>query len=384
MAWEILTPVDASSGVTELSGHIQPRFRKQIMRMQTIDYRDRSGSRRITFDRPYLRQLVRSFKAGAYDQVPYQIADPQNGHNNDPERFRGELIDMELTDDGIDGIFEPTSAGAQLLRDNPKLGVSCRIVENLTLPDGRHFPKAIQHVLGTVNPQLQGMRPWQQIDLSYDGIDQTLDLSGQYVREEKPMPEGDGNGRTRVLELSEERAARLEQLLDDMDAAGALAELVQGGDEQDGDSEDDETESDGQQDGDLESRDSEQFALLSARQDAADQRVLELTQRLRNQQLSHELDNLRRQGLSPAILDAAAPLLALPSGAIELSSPDGQRMDPAEVLRGVLQTVVDLSQQGLAVVQLDTESGYLLPGEADSEQTRRNGLLASWDQMYGR
>jgi hypothetical protein len=36
-----------------------------------------------------------------YDQVPFQLADASNAHSNDPERFRGEVLDMEVRHDGL-------------------------------------------------------------------------------------------------------------------------------------------------------------------------------------------------------------------------------------------------------------------------------------------
>ena len=382
MSREILTPFDQAP-VTELSGGARPRYRKQIMRLGTIRYRDRSGTdRMINFDREYLQSLADAFNQRAYDQVAYQLADAQNGHNNDPERFRGELVGVELTSDGLDGIFEPTEAGERLIKDNPRLGVSCRIIEGLEQADGRKFPRAIQHVLGTVNPQLTGMRPWEKVDLAQVRVDQTWDLSGQ--TQEDAMPDQE----TVTVELSAENAQRLQALLEDLDAASTLGELIElsdpdgedGSDESDSNSEDDEG---GNGSDELQLANSDQYQLLLARQEASDRRILELTQQMRDRDLQHELQRLRERGLAPAILDAASPLLAVSAGSVELSSPDGRRVDPAQVVREVLQTVLDLSQQGLAVVDLDAEAGYAV-ADSDPAQTKRDQLLDLMDEQFGR
>lgn len=386
MSREILTPFSHSAAV-ELSGSGRPRFRKQIMKLETIKYTDPViGERTIRFDQPYLRQLVDSFDSGAYDQVPFQIADVQNTHNNDPERTRGDLIGVELTADGIDGIFETSPEGAKLIENNPRLGVSCRIIENLQHANGDRYPRAIQHVLGTVNPRLRGMRPWQKVELSADdSVDQTTDLSG--YEEEKRMPEDDdkGGSGTRVLELSDDQHKRLTELLEDLDAAGTLAKLLE---------QDDDPDDDPEQQGDLTGEPTndpeqetvepgqEQLAVLMARQDANDQRIIELTQQLRTANVRAELDELARQGLAPAIIRAAQPLLGVPTGAVELSQPDGSRVDPAEVCRDVLRTVLELSQSGQVVVDLDAETGWAGP-EPDSDKTRRDAMVDAWEKDYG-
>ncbi len=374
MSREILTPFSHSAAV-ELSGSGRPRYRKQIMKLETIKYTDASGTRTIRFDQPYLKQLVDAFNARAFDQVPFQIADPQNSHNNDPERTRGDLIGVELTADGIDGIFEPTPEGEALIRANPKLGVSCRIIENLVHADGQTYPRAIQHVLGTVNPRLRGMRPWEKVELSVDqNIESTTDLSMQH--EEDNVPDDDGG--TRTLELSAEHAQRLQQLLDDMEAADTLAGLLDDPDEQQDDS--DEPADDPQDQPELPD---EQYAMLLARQDANEQRIIELTQQLRTASVRNELDQLARQGLAPAIIKAAKPLLGVPTGAVELSQPDGSRVDPAEVCRNVLQTVLELASTGQAVVDLDAETGFAIASD-DPAQTQRDAILKEMDRRYGR
>lgn len=379
MSWEILTP-QTHTNVVVLSGTGRPRFRKQIMRMQTIKYRDKFGQRIIRFDRPYLASLVDAYQKQAYDQVPFQLADATNGHNNDPERTRGDLIGVELTADGIDGIFETTPEGVKLLESNPKLGVSCRIVENLEHADGRKYPHAIQHVLGTVNPQLTGMRPWERVDLSADqGMEQTWDLSTELM--EDKMPDSD----TVTLELSPERAARLNEMLDDMDASDALADLIENDPDE---SDNDDTEPDQDDSGDgpdpapMDLSNSEEFQLVQATIDTQGQRILELTQQLRDRDLNHEVAELARQGLAPAIIAAARPLLTVQSGAVELSSADGSRVDPAEVVRDVLRAVLDLSHSGLAVVELDTETGYVTGTERDAAQLQRDALLKDWSEQY--
>ena len=168
MTTTLLTPVDHSKA--RPSG--ASLWRKQILPVGTIDYK----GRKITFSREYLASLVKSFADKAYDTVPFQFADGQNTHTNAPEQRRGTVRDLELTDDGLDIIVEAGADAAKHLAEYPDLGVSARIVESYDRADGRHFPAAIQHVLGTLDPRITGMRPWQAIDAANDDGD-VLDLT---------------------------------------------------------------------------------------------------------------------------------------------------------------------------------------------------------------
>src|SRR5689334_465939 len=103
----------------------------------------------LHFTRDYLGMLADAVKARAYDQVPFQLATDTHAHTNDPERTRGQILDLELADDGLYATAEVTEAGERVLRDNPMLGVSARIVESYNRADGKFYPAAIQHVLGT-------------------------------------------------------------------------------------------------------------------------------------------------------------------------------------------------------------------------------------------
>lgn len=166
----LLSPFDLSDA-DQQSGRT---FRKQILKKGTINYE----GQKVVFDDAFCADVVRSFHGGAYDQVPFVLADMSNRHNMDPERFRGEIVDMEVTPDGIDAIVKTTKAGAKAIESNPKLGVSARIVQGLDKVDGRRFKAAIQHVLATMDPRLTGMRPWQAVELSEEfDDDEVLDLT---------------------------------------------------------------------------------------------------------------------------------------------------------------------------------------------------------------
>jgi hypothetical protein len=135
--------------------------------------------RTLKFTRDYLAALVRAFHDGAYDAVPFQLAPGDNSHSNDPERTRGWVTDMSLEDDGLWITAEVTSRGEAVLRDNPALGVSARIIEQYARSGGQFYPAAIQHVLGTLDPRIPGLGPWQAVEMSNAGGGAIIiDLSG--------------------------------------------------------------------------------------------------------------------------------------------------------------------------------------------------------------
>src|SRR5690348_15071023 len=103
----MLSPWDLSKAVK--TG--KTTFRKQILRKGEIVYK----GKKIAFDDTMLTELAHNFNKGAYDQVPLVLANDKNEHNEDPSRFNGELVSVELTKDGLDGIFSLTPSGVKVV-----------------------------------------------------------------------------------------------------------------------------------------------------------------------------------------------------------------------------------------------------------------------------
>jgi len=169
MTSAVLTPFYRSRAV-DLGNRM---WRKKVLPVGDVDYKGRT----LHFTLDYLKGLARSFTAKAYDQVAFQLADAQNTHTNDPERFRGDFVAMDAEDDGLWLTLKPTEAGDKVLKDNPNLGVSARIVEDYARSDGKHFPAAIQHVLGTLDPRIPGLGAWTAIEAASPVPDTVIDLT---------------------------------------------------------------------------------------------------------------------------------------------------------------------------------------------------------------
>jgi hypothetical protein len=369
----IQSPQDVAPGqVVNLAG-VGKVWRKQVLPLDSINYQ----GRQIKFDANYHKELVRNFRAGAYGQVPFQLADATNQHTNDPERTRGELVDLRAEPDGLYAYVNLTNP--ELVKNNPKLGVSCRIVEDYTREsDGKYFGKSLQHVLGTLDPRIVDMKPWEAVALASAPASSTIDLSGQfYTKDGGEMPDGTSTEDKHVVELSTAQLERLNQLLaedDDKDEetedgddlfAGMsdedLAGLLQ---------DDPEDEDEQQQDG--------ASVGLAVTQNLQAQ-VLELTNRLNGREAEFELEQLAATGLAPAIIECARPLLAIRSGVIELAN--GEKVSPSQQVRKLLQTVLDLAHKGTDLIDFDLERGS--QGGADSAQAIRKSQVDEMARLYG-
>ena len=186
MTAAVLTPFTTADAV-ELGNR---SWWKRLLPVGEIDYK----GRRLKFTRDYLAGLKHAFDDKAYDQTAFQLADAANTHTNDPERFRGEIAEMDLRDDGLWMRLSPTDAGDAVLKENPRLGVSARIVEDYARSDGKHYPAAIQHVLGTLDPRIPGLGAWQAIEAATPAPDTVLDLSASTFAGEAPLVSVTGGG----------------------------------------------------------------------------------------------------------------------------------------------------------------------------------------------
>lgn len=342
---------------------IGPRmFRKQVLPFGSFNCKDELG-RPVTLniDEKYVASLADSFQRRAYDSVKLFLADGNNKHNVDPERARGTVKGLEVTDTGLDAIVELSDAGASLISDHPDIGVSARIVPNVLKSDGRAFPLAIQHVLATVDPVVTGMRPWEAVNLSTeDNALTVVDLSAESFTQEGPAV---------MADLDEKQQERLNKLLalpdvqfDALVAAPSTptdpaAEPDDLSDEQlallvaDAEAAANEPETAGAA---LSTEAQAAIDLANASADEANQRTIDLATTLAASQWQNERQSLLTAGVPAAVLVAVDPILSLPAGAIELSNSDGP--DPVAALRAVIDAckgIVDLSVIGEATEPAD-------------------------------
>ena len=337
----VLSPV-TQDAVVDLASTI---FRKQVLPIGSIDYK----GRRIQFDRQYLTDLASSFKNGAFDQVPFQFADQDNKHTLDPERYRGEVKGVELTQDGLDVVMELTPDAAELVRKNPKLGVSARIIEGLDRADGKTFPRAMQHVLGTLDPRITGMRPWQEVNLSHE-VDETIDLSGEHFESEEDTM-GEQNQEEEVQLSADAENEDVQRLFESLvfEDAGPATELSGGSDDS-----------------------SEQLDLVRQQADAQRDELRGVQQELAEERFERYATELVDAGVPPAMLELARPVLAMPDAIVLDFTREGedQHLDVKQVVR-------DMLAQTKGFVELAAERGHTFDL---SEGDRDEAIATAWAQ----
>lgn len=396
MPTAVLTPFDRSPAKRDGLG----RWRKRLLPVGEVKYEGRI----LKFTQDYLGRLAQAFKAKAYDQVPFQLAGPDNKHTNDVERTAGQVAGMELDLNGPDGPglyidLTPTERGRQVLDDNPGVGVSARIVEEYDRSDGKFWPAAIQHVLATLDPRIPGLGPWRAVEAA-NGVTMTIDLSGLSFT-------GDDGGST-MPDIPAALKARLDQLasLPDDQWQMLLAGL---GDIGGQDPAADDGELDDQQlaelvaslpDEDLAALEAEfQGELATAGQatglSAEAVMAIELAQQTGTEALRQlgdvnaELDKQRftaeqrrwyDMGVPAPVLKKFAPLLQGAGHVVELSN--GETVDAGAVVRDGLAEYARMAQ----LLDLSGEAGSPLdePDTDNSVTAARNDLIdRAKSQMFG-
>lgn len=392
MTTAILTPF--VRGKAAQSGGM---WRKKLLPVGQINYKGRV----LSFTRDYLGGLADAFRNRAYDQVPFQLAGDENKHTNDVERFGGKITGMALEDDGLWVTVQPTERGAQVLKDNPELGVSARIVEAYDRSDGRFFPKAIQHVLATLDPRIPGLGGWQTVDAAND-VDVTYDLSGaQFAGDAKEpgMPDLTDEQRAKLAGLLNLDADKLAALVASMDPgtgtgtgtttppAAPPASPAAG-------SEDLLT------DAELDALVDEALALdaaglldedlpdvVGAGLSVEDQMALELASSTAQENarqlaiINHQLDRerwdaerrrLTSAGTPPFIADLAQPLLEGSGHVVDLANGSGT-VDAGQIVRKILTEYAKIGAQLGIGVELGTPMDA--PEEGPAGETARNDLV---------
>jgi hypothetical protein len=405
----VLTP-KLSSGAIELGRKL---WRKQILPIGSLNYE----GRKLNFTRDYLGRLAESFNARAFDTVPFQLADDQNRHTNDPERTRGEILGVELAKDGLYGTFSVTDKGDKILREFPNLGVSVRIVEDMERgTDGAQFPVALQHVLATWDPRVNAMHPWEAVTCSNETSD-VIDLSTLVFTPDgsavAPPPDEAGSTQKEAGHMPE--APTKEELAQVIALAPLLQKIAAslGAKDDDAGATDESTTTDDDttdDDGELSDEELAQLAAaaneaaaddegddqsiaasnkvnalelanvdLAARMDALTAQNARLQAERDQQAFRAESDELVRLfGVPPAIVALARPLLEGAGHTIELSRTGGKKVDAGQVMRKVLKDwgLLYKGMGAAAGVDLSGNVGSPLDLAGNTEKSERDEFIA--------
>jgi hypothetical protein len=356
---------------TSLAAPLGPLvFRKHALsfgRWQTPD------GRTLIVDRPYLERVAANFRAGALDQVPFQLADDSNRHTDDPERYRGQIKGVEIGSDGLYVTAEMTEAGAQLVQANPNLGVSVRLLSESKRGDGKAYTDVLGHVLGTLRPQVPGLKPWEAVQMAAgDGID-VVDLTAahdasatmSFTDEQKTeitalitsvLAEANKPGGTAAgtpPESAEMSAVELQALAD----TARLAELAAA-----------------EKPAPVELSADAQARITAAEKAAADAQAEAQTVTASATWAKTRVD-LANAGVPPALLDVAEPVLSKPPPAnaptFDFAAADGKTVKLTE-----RDALLRLLEQNKGRVQVNREAGSSEFAAAGDDQAAHDAALA--------
>lgn len=352
-------------------------FWKQILPKGTIHYTAHDGSRQtLNFTDEYLRDLASN---KAVDKVPFMLADEANRHTMDPERQRGDVVAMEVREDGLYGkIVFPNADLAKAVLANPELGVSARIREGIQKSDGTTLSRGIIHVLGTLDPQVSGMAPWEATDLSQSG-DAVLDLSNATYDTEG----GADMARDTKKALEDYSEADLDAMTEDeLDAF--LAEFAPEFDGTLDEDEFDEDESENEDDdedadqlvgaGADMSKVQKDIELANSRASYAEKKAQDALTRLAQTQWEADRQAYLAAGVPPHALDLAKPVLAQADDlVIDLSNTGGSDdTNASAIVRGLLDALK-------GTVDLSNERGHA--GTFSEGEDPDAELLAVWESQ---
>jgi hypothetical protein len=233
---------------------------------------------------------------------------------------------------------------------------------------------ALQHVLGTLDPRVRGMGPWQAVQLSNETVPVVDLTAARYTDEEGTVPA------TLTTEQRDELLALLGKIkkdekpeLTDEELDKLLADL----DEEDGDG-----ETGGEGEGATKTPELVGAALSKPAAGAIElaagaedrTRIAALEGEIALSKWAAERAELTSAGVPPAMLDLAAPLLSKAAGVIDLSA--GSVTDPREIVRKVLA-------EAKGYVDLSAERGHGVAGtDEDKDTEQRDALLKTWNETY--
>jgi len=378
---DVLTPY-LHNAYVDLADGERLAFWKQILPKKTVHYTAKDGSRqKIDFDTAYLTDLANNT---AVDSLGFLLADKDNAHTMDPEKWRGKVEKLEVRDDGLYGkIVFPNKQSAQAVLMNPELGVSARIRESIAKSDGTVVPRGIVHVLGTLDPQVDGMKPWELADLS-TATDDVLDLSTE---------EYDMATKTKKKSLDDYTEADVEAMSEDeLDAflaefAPEVAANLGDDTDEDADDEDDSNDDDELDDedeplpqlagagADMSKAVKDQIDLANSQAQFALQQAAQARAELAAARWERERDSYLNEGVPPHLLDLATPVLARTDDmVIDLSNSGEDDVNVSTVVRGLLDAAkgtIDLSVES-------GHSGTFMSGDGNDPDAE---LLAQWDKQ---
>jgi hypothetical protein len=309
--------------LSETDGNV---FWKQLLPLGgRINYKGES----IVFDRDMLNGIASSYADKAYDLVPFQLANDKNEHpqeepqHMDPRKTHGYVKKLKVDNKGLWGQFHLNEDGKKAVADTDnKLGVSVSVKRGYQRADGKTFPYALRHVLGTLDPKVTGMDPWSTVEMSNaDENEEVTDLTGQKI--ETPTDNKKGTETTETVTVPKEQWDDVMAYIRQQKEADAEFESMMA---------------------DKDDEDTTDTSKVEASNEP-DPHVLSMSNDLAAEKFERYADGLVRQGVPPVMLTEARKILGK-SDLMDFSN-DGGEEDPRTVIRNILEQAkgtIDLSE----------------------------------------
>lgn len=315
----IVSPLVQTDSIN-LSDEGKAVYRKQILPRGKFQYEGET----IDFD-SIAKDAVQAFQDGALDQVAFQLADDKNRHNWDPKNYRGDVKAVELAEDGVYATidFSHYPDMQKLVKSNPKFGVSATIERNLKRGDGKEFRHAFSQVLGTLNPKVNGMKPWEAVTLSKDDNDEVIDLTDAEVTSAVTKP--DEKKTEEGITLSKEEYEKFQNFMSTLDEVDKMEfSNGDGGEEE-----------------------NPAIKLANERAESALRMARESEIKLAASEWKGQRAELLNDGVPPVMLSKADALMARPDSDVKpIQLSNSETLDPKAIVLSVLEEAkgtIDLS-----------------------------------------
>lgn len=185
------------------------RLKKPLLPVgKQINY-ERDGVKKvIDFSPELLSKMAKNVKRKAFDNVPLLAWHPDSSKVR-PEDYFGELVDAEVDDKWLWGVFDLTERGAQLVSDNPNLPTSVGYDEKYHRKgDDKKFGPSIFHVATTYRPAVPGLGGWVPVELSDEA--EVVDLTeAKYL--DQTRKEADSVSEVETPEIKQEEVKVTEE-----------------------------------------------------------------------------------------------------------------------------------------------------------------------------
>lgn len=133
----------------------------------------RASGRKLVVNRAMREAIKRNFDSGVVDIVQIPLAGDKNEHTEAPDRNVGEIIGVELTEHGLDAIFDIRSEQAAADTGKTLLGASALIdPEHLDVKTGANVGPTLLHACITNRPYITGLEGFSEL------VAATADSSG--------------------------------------------------------------------------------------------------------------------------------------------------------------------------------------------------------------